>query len=98
METTFPKTNRPMGYEEIEKRYRRLIGAMQWASILSLYEARDCVRAIQERRGSGEAVMHFGGPIAVFQAAIRCRHAERQDRKRLPTHISRSARLCPTAS
>lgn len=62
-----------MRYEEIEKRYPRLIRAMQWAAILSYYEALDCIRAIQEKRGSGEAVSHFGGPVAVFRAAIRCR-------------------------
>jgi len=62
-----------MTYEEIEVRYPKLIRAMQWAAILSVYEARECVRAIQEKRGSGEAVSHFGGPVAVFKAAIRCR-------------------------
>jgi hypothetical protein len=62
-----------MRYEEIEKRYPRLIRAMQWAAILSDYEALDCIRAIQEKRGSGEAVSHFGGPVAVLRAAIRCR-------------------------
>ncbi len=30
--------------------------------------------AIQENRGSGKAVSHCGGPVAVLKAAIRCRH------------------------
>jgi hypothetical protein len=63
-----------MTYEEIEERYPCLIRAMQWAAILSVHEARECIRAIQEKRGSGEAVSHFGGPVAVFKAALRCRH------------------------
>jgi len=62
-----------MRYEEIERRYPQLICAMQWAAILSVTEASDCIRAIQEKRGSGEAVSHFGGPVAVLRAAIRCR-------------------------
>jgi hypothetical protein len=77
----FPQTNRSMPYDEIEQRYHLLIRAMQWASILSLYEARDCVRALQDKRGSGEAVQHFGGPVEVLKAAIRCRHVTRQESK-----------------
>ena len=70
-----------MGYEEIERRYPLLIDAMKWAAILSTTEARDCIRAIKERRGSGEAVMHFGGPVAVFQGAMRCRKWARELRQ-----------------
>jgi hypothetical protein len=72
-----------MRYEEIERRYRLLLDAMRWASILSLYEARECIRALQEQRGSGEAVQAAGGPVHVFRAALRCRHAARIDRRRL---------------
>jgi hypothetical protein len=60
-------------YEEIERRYPLLIAAMKWAAILSTTEAVDCIKAIQEERGSGEAVQHFGGPVAVFKGAMRCR-------------------------
>jgi hypothetical protein len=67
-----PNTNRHMRYEEIEARYPRLVRSMQWAAILSLYEALDCIRALKEKRGSGEAVSHFGGPVAVLKAALRC--------------------------
>lgn len=70
----YPRIGARMRYEEIEKRYPRLIRAMQWAAILSVTEARECIQAIQERRGSGEAVSHFGGPLAVLEAGIRCRH------------------------
>ncbi len=71
-------------YEEIEQRYPLLISAMQWAAILSVTEATDCIKAIQEERGSGEAVQHFGGPLAVFKGAMRCRKWAkllRQDRR-----------------
>jgi hypothetical protein len=60
-------------YHEIERRYPLLIDAMKWAAILSTTEAADCIKALQEQRGSGEAVSHFGGPVQVFQAAMRCR-------------------------
>ena len=68
-------------YEEIERRYPLLIDAMKWAAILSTTEAVDCIKAIQEERGSGEAVQHFGGPLAVFQGAMRCRHWAKQLRQ-----------------
>ena len=71
-----------MPYEEIERRYPLLIAAMKWAAILCTTEAADCIRAIQEHRGSGEAVQHFGGPVAVFQGAMRCRKWARENRKR----------------
>ena len=62
-----------MTYPEIERRYPLLIASMQWAAILTTTEATDCIRALKERRGSGEAVSHFGGPVEVFRAALRCR-------------------------
>jgi hypothetical protein len=83
---THPKTNRPMCYEEIERSYPQLLRTMQWASILSLYEARDCIRALQEQRGSGEGASYAGGPVHVLRAAIRCRRAARRDRRRLASH------------
>lgn len=70
-----------MPYEQIERQYPLLLRAMRWAAILSATEAADCVRALQERRLSGEAVDHFGGPLAVLAAAIRCRGVVR-DRNR----------------
>jgi len=68
-------------YEEIPRRYPLLIKAMQWAAILSTTEAVDCIKAIQEERGSGEAVSHFGGPVEVFKGAMRCRRWARQNRE-----------------
>jgi hypothetical protein len=68
-------------YEEIERRYPLLIAAMKWAAILSTTEAVDCIKAIQEERLSGEAVQHFGGPLAVFQGAMRCRKWARELRQ-----------------
>jgi hypothetical protein len=62
-----------MTYPEIERRYPLLIASMKWAAILTTTEAADCIRALQENRGSGEAVSHFGGPVEVFKAALRCR-------------------------
>lgn len=62
-----------MTYPEIERRYPLLIASMKWAAILTTTEAADCIRALQENRGSGEAVSHFGGPREVFKAALRCR-------------------------
>ena len=70
-----------MTYEEIERRYPLLIAAMKWAAILSTTEAVDCIRAIRERRGSGEAVSHFGGPVAVFKGAMRCKKWAKQLRQ-----------------
>lgn len=70
-----------MTYEEIERRYPLLIKAMIWAAILSTTEAADCIRAIQEHRGSGEAVQHFGGPHTVLAAALRVRGWARLNRK-----------------
>lgn len=68
-------------YEEIERRYPLLIAAMKWAAILSTTEAVDCIKAIQEERDSGEAVQHFGGPVAVFHGAMRCRKWAKQLRQ-----------------
>lgn len=70
-----------MDYDEIERRYPLLIAAMKWAAILCTTEAVDCIRAIKEHRGSGEAVSHFGGPIAVFKGAMRCKKWARQLRQ-----------------
>jgi hypothetical protein len=70
----YPKIRASMPYEQIEKRYPALLRAMRWAAVLSCTESADCIRALQERRLSGEAVNHFGGPLAVLDAAIRCRH------------------------
>lgn len=70
-----------MDYEEIERRYPLLIDAMKWAAILCTTEAVDCIRAIKEHRGSGEAVSNFGGPQAVFNGAMRCRRWARDLRK-----------------
>ena len=70
-----------MQYEEIERRYPLLIAAMKWAAILSTTEAVDCIRALREQRGSGEAVSHFGGPLAVFKGAMRCRKWARELRR-----------------
>ena len=70
-----------MTYEEIQRRYPLLIAAMKWAAILSTTEAVDCIRAIRERRGSGEAVSHFGGPVAVFKGAMRCKKWAKQLRQ-----------------
>jgi hypothetical protein len=75
-----------MPYEEIERRYPVLISAMKWAAILSTTEAVDCIRAIQEHRGSGEAVSHFGGPTRVFAAALRCRRFAYQVRRFKAAH------------
>jgi hypothetical protein len=72
--TPYPNVGPPMRYEAIERRYRLLLRAMRWAAILSVTESVDCIRALQDRRLSGEAVNHFGGPLAVLGAAIRCRH------------------------
>jgi hypothetical protein len=67
-----------MTYEEIERRYPLLIDSMKWAAILSTTEAADCIRALQEHRGSGEAVDHFGGPRAVLAGALRCRRRHQE--------------------
>lgn len=62
----------------IAKRYPRLLKCMRWAAILSYGEAECAIRDyLDGYRGpgwGGEAVAHFGGPTAVIQAAIRCRH------------------------
>lgn len=56
----------------IERRWPRLIHAMQWVACLSSGEAESCVRDYLEgRMYSGEAVNHFGGTQAVLQAAAR---------------------------
>jgi len=63
-----------------------LTRAMQWVAILSTGEAKAAIRDYRHARdgiydrslmrtGGGEAVVHFGGPLAVIRAAIRARHA-----------------------
>jgi len=70
-------------------RYPRLLRAMKWAAILCDTEAgaalRDYVLARDGiydrdllRYGGGEAVCHFGGPVAVIEAAIRSRAVTRR--------------------
>jgi hypothetical protein len=75
--TPSPRVGPPLPYGQIEHRYPLLMRAMRWAAILSVTESADCIRALQEHRLSGEAVNHFGGPLAVLAAAIRCRHMMR---------------------
>ncbi len=71
---SYPRINPPMLYEQIETRYPLLLRAMRAAALLSRTEAADCIHALQGRRLSGEAVNHFGGPLAVLAGAIRYRH------------------------
>ncbi len=75
--TQYPSIGPAMPYEQIQTRYTALLRAMKFAALLTTTEALDCVRALQERRLSGEAVNHFGGPLAVLGASIRCRHISR---------------------
>ena len=60
-------------YEEIEAPLpsSNLCDAMGGHPV-SVTEAVDCIKAIQEERGSGEAVQHFGGPLEL-KGAMRCR-------------------------
>ena len=58
----------------IEWKYPRLIRLMQFVACLSTSEAACCIR--DHRNGfsyGGEAVNHYGGTLAVLQAAIRLR-------------------------
>src|SRR5216683_622539 len=68
----------------LRARFPRLTRAMKWTAILCDTEAgaalRDYVLARDGvydrdllRYGGGEAVCHFGGPVAVIEAAIRSR-------------------------
>lgn len=74
--------------DQCATRYPRLVRAMRWAACLSAGEAACTLRDIAHVRagilpadylrwGGGEAVSHFGGPRAVLEAAIRCRHITR---------------------
>ena len=51
----------------------RLLRLMQQQAILSESEACDALQAVRERRGSCEAVQHYGGPFAVFADSVRRR-------------------------
>lgn len=64
-----------MTTDQIEARWPRLIHAMQYAAILSHSEAACALRDLHDlpRHGGGEAVAHYGGPLAVLQGALRCR-------------------------
>lgn len=66
-------------YEVCIRRYRRLTVCAQWAAILSDGEAGCALRDYRNGTGGGgEAVMHYGGPLAVIRGAIRCRHIVRK--------------------
>lgn len=81
------------GWEWFDARYPLLLRSMRWVAILSSTEASCCLRdwARGSRCGGCEAVMHYGGPQAVIESAIRARHNVRtlysaegkQTRKRL---------------
>lgn len=73
----------------LSSRYPRLLRAIRWAAILSETEATCALRTIRQVRagllstdmlkwGGGEAVNHFGGPLEVVRAGIRCRHVTRR--------------------
>jgi hypothetical protein len=74
-----PNTRPPraeMSRYELRNRYPRLLTCMQYAAILSEGEALGALRdlATLPKNGGAEAVVHFGGPLAVVRAAIRARH------------------------
>ena len=84
---------RHLSADECAKRYPRLLRAMKWAACLSETEASATLRDLRNgnaRYGGGEAVSHFGGPLAVLQAAKRCRHNTRIDM----TRLRRLAKAC----
>mgnify|MGYP001600438486 CR=1 FL=1 len=64
--------------DEIAAHYPLLIRAMKWAAILSDGEAACTLRDYRDgyqNAGFGcEATVHYGGPLAVIQAAWRARH------------------------
>lgn len=61
-----------MSYDEIARRYPRLLAAMQWVACLSDGEAIACIRDFKAGLAySGEAVNHFGGTDVVIHCAIR---------------------------
>lgn len=60
---------------DIERRYPRLLRAMQWVAILSEGEAIGAIRDYQAGfTYSSEAVNHFGGPRRVIERAYTVRH------------------------
>lgn len=93
---------KPLDMDQCARRYPRLIRAMQWAAILSDYEASATLRDVRYAsagiysanyldNGGGEAVHHFGGPRAVIKAAWRCRHITRISMPRLRDLAKRCA-------
>ncbi len=79
------RDTRYLTYDECVLRYPRLVRAMCELAILSPGEAGAALRDYRtsretgytylERWGGGEAVSHYGGPLAVIRDAICCRHA-----------------------
>lgn len=76
------------GWEYMVQRYPRLTRAMKWVAILAHPEAGAALRDYVYARdgllssdlltyGGGEAVCHFGGPVAVIKAAIHARKVVR---------------------
>lgn len=69
--------------ENLERKYPRLIRAMQFVACLSLGEALACLRDYKAGYDySGEAVNHFGGTQAVLAraASYRIRNVVRRER------------------
>lgn len=75
--------HKPMTAEELGRKYPRLVRAMRWGACLTTDEAQTTLRDIRyvklgalplgyATNGGGEAVFHFGGPLAVLQHAVRC--------------------------
>lgn len=59
-----------ISHEAAAKRWPRLLAACSWAALLTHTEAACCLRDYAAgRRGSGEAVDHFGGCAAVLARA-----------------------------
>lgn len=64
--------------DAIARRFPLLLRSMKWAAILCDTEARASIRDFKHGHGSGEAVSHFGGPLEVIRAGIRCRTVVRK--------------------
>lgn len=65
-------------YDEIRRRYPRLIRHMQQVAILCDSEAVSAINSYQllgPGAGGGEATAHFGGVVKVFDAAWKSRHS-----------------------
>lgn len=63
---------------DLERRYRRLIAAIQRSGVYSIGEASACIR--DAKRGlnwSGEAINHSGGTRAVIRHALAVRRYRR---------------------